>query len=92
MCPSTQRVYKYKLQPNAQINLPKNAKVLTVAVQNEEVFLWALVNPEEQEGEIRTFLSFGTGHDIPIDIQIDFIGTVFFKDGMVFHVFEQTSA
>lgn len=85
----TQRVYKYGLQPNSQINLPKNAKILTVAVQNEEVFLWAKVNPDELEMETRTFFSFETGHDMPTHIEMDFIGTVFFQNGMVFHVFEQ---
>lgn len=83
------RIYKYKMKPNTTLELPRGAKVLTARVQDEEVFLWAKVNPDEKELETRMFLGFGTGHDIDDELRLDFIDTVFFQNGMVFHIFEQ---
>ena len=83
------RIYKYKMMPNIHVELPKGAQILSVGLQDEEVYLWVKVNPNEQKNETRMFLGRMTGHDISNDMQIHFIGTVFFKSGMVFHIFEQ---
>lgn len=82
-------IWKYELVPNdlITIEMPKDAQILSVNSQGDNVFLWALVDPIELT-ESRKFMVFGTGHDVP-DINLSFIGTfMLFKGGLVFHVFE----
>lgn len=84
------RIFKYPLQITdiQYVMMPKGAEILSVAVQNEIVCLWALVNPELQyvSREIRIV---GTGNPAP-DGNVRFIGTVLMLDGqLVWHVFEE---
>jgi len=80
-------IYKYKLDPISTISLPLCSKVLTAGIQNGEAFLWVKINQDIKEQEVRNFISFGTGHKIEIETK-DFINTLFFENGLVFHVFE----
>lgn len=82
-------IWKYTLQPHTELNMPKNAEILTVGTQGKDIVLWVKVNPEAPK-ETRTFMGFGTGHDIPDKLSLTYIGTVSFNDGsLVFHIFEQ---
>lgn len=83
-------IWKYTLKsPKTDLELPKGSEVLSVGVQNEEIVLWVKVDPL-QEKESRTFVGFGTGHDIPDALKLSFIGTVMLSKGkLVFHIFEQ---
>lgn len=72
-----------------RIQIPKNAEVLTVQRQNEQVCLWALVDPEANK-ETRYFEVHGTGNPI---LESDnrerrYIGT-FQAAPFVWHVFER---
>ena len=73
------------------IKLPKGATILSCGVQNKEnVYIWAKVDPNQTETVETKFYIFGTGWDIPdeIDNGLRFIGTYMLNDGMyVFHVF-----
>lgn len=80
-------IFKYKIGPVTEIELPKNAEILTVGSQGSDIFLWAKVDPQAEK-ETRRFVGFGTGHDIPDQLQLAFIGTVFFGE-LVFHIFEE---
>ena len=89
-----QTIWKYKLTNSSRqtLFLPKGAKILTVQVQNIEVVLWVLVNPDN-ETEERIIIMFGTGN--PIDTifneKIAYIGTFQINNGnLVYHVFEYT--
>lgn len=86
-------IFKYELQPYTELELPKNAKILSVNTQKnidtECIYVWVLIDRKIKETEKRKFVTYGTGHPIPDDIHIDFIGTVFFKNGLVFHIFEK---
>lgn len=82
-------VFKYRLTVDdaVTIKMPKFAKILSVGVQQESVFLWALVDTDKLE-ENRHFRIAGTGHPIE-EAHLTFLGTVFLMRGqLVFHIFE----
>ncbi len=80
------QIWKYKLDGVVNdIQIPMEAKVLTVQVQNEVPHIWVLVSPEN-EVETRKFMVVGTGHPFD-DTSMKYIGT--FQDGpFVWHLFE----
>lgn len=82
-------VYKYKLQVAdiQQVILPAGAQILCIKMQNGEVCLWALVNPEEKYDEAVKIRCAGTGHLITENVE--YIDTVMMLDGaLVFHFFK----
>lgn len=88
------KIYKYRLRviDRQTIKMPKFARVLSVGVQEMEVYIWAMIVPEAEE-EDRVFEIFGTGHDIRYDMGVDreFVGTFQITNGKLFvgHVFER---
>ena len=86
------RVYKYPLPVNdlVTIAMPRLAHILTAHAQHGEICVWALVNPDEQEVEQRTFRIAGTGHDVNVPINcLRYIGSAHLHGGsLVFHIFE----
>jgi hypothetical protein len=87
-------VYKYSLgkQGRATVKIPEGAKVLHVAVQREDICLWALVDTEQPSVE-RTFTVYGTGHEAFEATDQNYVGTFLIDNGLfVFHVFEVTGA
>jgi len=85
------RIFKYRIQINDyfELDLPRGAKILTVGVQQEVPYLWALINPEA-ELETRIFRFVGTGHQIEEGVEsLKFINTFQMRNGaLVFHIFE----
>lgn len=80
-------IWKFTLQPECELEMPKGAELLSVREQGEDICLWALVDPTADK-EVRRFRGFGTGHDVP-DQPMKFIGTAHLHGGsLVFHVFE----
>jgi hypothetical protein len=86
-------IWKHWLQWTDEVmaELPKGAEVLTVGLQNDNLYLWEQHDttshdlPEEQ----RFFRIAGTGHLFPTEsVRLKYIGTVFPGD-LVFHVFEK---
>lgn len=76
-------VYKYKIG-NGELQLPSGAKVLTAAIQNGDLCIWAEVD-DVAIPEHRTFYIYGTGHIVPENVC--YVATVF--DGpFVWHVYE----
>jgi len=81
-------IWKYTLNvTNSQsIEIQKGAFVLTVQLQNKELQLWALVDPEEKTEHIHIHI-YGTGHPIHKET-LEYIST--FQEGsLVFHVFKE---
>lgn len=69
--------------------LPKEAKILTLQMQNDVLCLWALVD-QINETERRNFRMFGTGHPFDMREGFTYIGTFQLLDGkLVFHMFEE---
>lgn len=81
-------VYKYNLLPQITLDLPKGAEPLTVAFQQDQLFMWAKVDPLAERTK-REFRVYGTGHDMPDGFDHAYIGTAHTDDGLVFHAFER---
>ena len=79
----TKRVFKYKFQDD--IVLPKGAEIVAFGEQGEDVFIWAIVDPENPP-ETRKFFIVGTGHQLPPE-PYAYIGTLFIGP-LVLHAFE----
>ncbi len=83
------QVWKYELQivDEQTLEMPRGAKVLSVANQSGKLCLWAEVDQSERI-VYRHFLIIGTGNLITEDFELrKFVGTVLI-DPFVWHVFE----
>lgn len=83
-------VFKYTIDPrNPSIDLPVGAEILSVAFQGGVLCMWAKIDTEART-KTRNFEAFGTGHEIPQTMGVDyvFVGTAHI-DGLVFHAFER---
>jgi hypothetical protein len=86
-----EKIFKYEITDKKQMVLiPKDAEILSCQIQNENVCVWALVNPQK-ENEEKYFECYATGEEMHQDmgIQRKFLNTVQFKNGLVFHIFER---
>jgi hypothetical protein len=81
-------VFKFEIDPVCEKMIPLDAKILSVGSQGDQVVLWAEVETDNQM-TTRKFRGFGTGHEIASDLNLSFIGTVQFQNGMVFHIYEE---
>lgn len=83
-------VYKYKLQITKVIQevvLPLGAQILCIKMQNDELYMWALVDPDQTYNEVVKIRCAGTDHEITEDVE--YIDTVMLLDGeLVFHFFK----
>lgn len=94
-------IWKYSITMADEqiVRMPKDAKVLTVKVQNGEVFLWALVDAfVEQPGSESLYYEPRSVHvrctdDNCNDVQLGwYVGTVLLRmETLVFHVFVEPS-
>jgi len=82
-------IWKFPLTlTNRQIvRMPKGARVLTVMFQQETVCLWARVAPDAEPTD-RTFWIFGTGHAMPRQLPLVYVGSVQ-QPPYVWHVYEE---
>jgi hypothetical protein len=84
-------VWKYELNLFGRLTtleLPAGAVITHFAVQGRRPCIWAHVNPDSSETEVRGFQIFGTGHPIPPGAK--HVGTVLDGD-FVWHAFEVRS-
>jgi hypothetical protein len=85
------KVFKYPvdIEDEVSVLMPKDAKILTVQVQNDKPCIWAAVDPTETYSEFRKFRIAGTGHSIEDGADDNYIGTIQMYGGkLVLHVFE----
>lgn len=82
--------FPLKVTDRQTLVLPLGARILTVQAQRETPCIWAEVDAGKNVfTEQRTFLTFGTGHDMP-DLVAKYVGTYQLKGGeLVFHVYEE---
>lgn len=89
----TCRIFKYKLElVDEQWLQTKHrvVKVLSVAEQDGELCLWAVMDSSEtHDRRQRRIFIVGTGNPFPVIGTGSFIGTVLMSDGLVWHVFEE---
>lgn len=83
-------IFKYKINDfngaKTRISLPKKSKILDIQEQNNEIFLWALNEPENDLEE-RTFVTIGTEHSFDSKT-LEYVKTVQ-SDIYVWHIFEE---
>ena len=87
-------IYKYPLfvTRTQDVRLPIGADILTIQVQNELPYIWALVDPMAEKESV-TIEIFRTGEQINFDMGADrvYISTFQVIDGtLVFHAFKYT--
>ena len=88
------KIFKYTIEPptirqTTRIRLPKNAKILSVQEQKNEVVLWAEVDPSEKEKEVQSLQLLITGEPIEDHGEREFISTVQLDGGgFILHVFK----
>ena len=83
------KIYKYNIevQPYFEIEMPKDAKILSVQLQNGIPVFWAEVDTNN-EPETRNFSVIGTGHIMEARSQ-QFLGTFQLQGGaFIGHLFE----
>lgn len=83
-------IYKYPLTAADEqlIEMPLGAIPLSVQMQNDKAYLWALVDPDAENGKLNILIQ-GTGHNIDERKIHKHISTFQMMGGsLVFHAFE----
>jgi hypothetical protein len=90
---SVKTVWKFSVPLGAigadviEIEMPQSAEILSVQNQDENLCVWALVDPHGAK-DVRCLRVAGTGHVVPAQ-SAAFLGTVQFHFGrLVLHVFD----
>lgn len=89
----SKKIFKYQLETTdvQRIEMPQGAEILCIQTQNEVPCIWALVEPNATVTK-RTFEIFGTGHNVPENVNRTYVGTYqLHNGGLVFHCFELVS-
>lgn len=81
-------IYKYQFQiaDKVAIEMPAQAQVLSVQMQNDTPTMWVKVVTDRPK-ELRTFLIFGTGHAMNPHFEYSYVATIQDR-GFVWHIFE----
>jgi hypothetical protein len=81
-------IYKYRVPITDEFELliPKDARVLTVQMQERFPYIWALVDTYNKD-QSRTFYIVGTGNPVP-SVECVYVGT-FQVPPFVWHLFER---
>jgi hypothetical protein len=90
--PVTMTISKYKLEVGAnRVSMPQDSRILTAAIQNGVIVLWALVVSPQDSCQDRLIMVYGTGW--PIECWPGrYIATAISDTGaFVWHVFEVKS-
>lgn len=85
-------IWKYEITANEtiQIKVPKESKFLTVLSQFDSVFMWCLVDTDN-ELETLSLKVCATGQELSKDFDGTYLGTFFVHGGhLVFHLFDVT--
>ena len=84
-------IYKFylKLEGEQTIKIQANYEILSVGEQFGDLYLWALVNPDNRLIDKKIFI-YGTGHLMEMDItKNSYLGTVITEGGnLVWHIFQ----
>ncbi|MEE9568331.1 MAG: hypothetical protein V3W37_03005 [Candidatus Binatia bacterium] len=83
--------YPFPDPTGGTFNMPGDAQILDVQMQNGTPCIWALVKIDRPKVS-RTFCVIGTGHSIEDISRLGYIGTFQMMNGaLVWHVFESTT-
>lgn len=82
------KVYKYEITSwRTIIDLPQGSQILCTGLIQEKPMVWMLIPEDYRKSVQKIFYLHNTGEDV-ID-NVDYIGTYFFANGIVQHLFEQ---
>lgn len=89
-------IYKYPLELNdediASVELPLESELLHVDLQNNHLFVWAMIDTDLTMTGLRRIMVKGTGHPIPEDRVLRHINSWMSMGGLlVLHAFEVLS-
>ena len=90
----TKVIYKYKIDDedyaDPRIKLPAWSKILYVGVQKGDIYIWALIDKDENLSEYVTFRIVATGEDMEQYFlnSHDYIGTVQIES-FVWHIYKR---
>lgn len=79
-------IWKFEIKPNVDLDIPKGGEVLSAGAIGDDIFIWVRVDPKA-ETEKRRYIAYGTGHKLPKNRCMEFVGTVATDDGRISHVF-----
>lgn len=83
---TVKKIYKYELNTSGYVDLPNDAEILSVQMQQGCPVLWALVDPDSPTSFIHAVRVYGTGHPCESPAS-KFIATA--QNGsLVWHFFE----
>ena len=83
------KIYKYQVDEiNGTVTLPAGSNILDIEYQEDNLFLWALVNTFINEMEDVELEIYGTGWDIENPDQLKHLKTLHHK-GFVWHFFKR---
>lgn len=81
------KIFKYQVSELGRpVMMPSGAHILSAGMQNDSVFVWAIVNPDYPLVK-RRIRVYATGEELGYHTG-KFVGTVFL-DWLVYHVFDQ---
>lgn len=85
------KIYKYTLEveDEQQIEMPEDAEMLSVQIQNGSICVWAIVDTASHVPvHLQKFYVRGTGHETKGVEDKIFLGTIQMQGGaLIFHVF-----
>lgn len=85
------KIYKYPIQLDKEqiVELPYDAKILSIQAHRNKLYLWALVDEHETYLVENIIHLYRTGYDeIPSDITLQFLGTSQIDCGeLILHAF-----
>lgn len=86
-----QSVWKYTLEAkeSQKVEMPLGAKILSAEEQNDQIVIYAIVDPDEETYETFVVVVVGTGHETHFALHdMNFLNTVKMENGkLMFHVF-----
>lgn len=86
-------VFKYNINHGwTKVEMPKGAKIFSADYDGmKKLSVWAALDTETKETEIKTIFVIGTGWNLPdldVGYSYKFIDTIVRADGLVLHAFE----
>lgn len=76
------------LAGHVDVTMPKDSWLIRVGVKSNEVFMWAIVQPDAPP-ETRHFDVFATGQRLPEELdECSWLATVDIEPNLVLHIFE----
>lgn len=84
-------IYKYHLTPRTTLELPLHSQFLSTLNQNDNPVIYFLIDQDVIATEIRKFFCVNTGALFDFPPFYSFLGTWQAGEGIVWHVFEDTT-